>query len=225
MSRIQAIETEYKGYHFRSRLEARWAVFFDTLGIQWKYESEGYETSYGDRYLPDFVLTGYGGRRWTADGGEQGDVYVEIKGDPDGLVKDFDWQVRLHDYGGVLPNFADSFDSHPVRGLLLLGDIPEASQSKVYLHPLIQHRKGLVRSWAMFTPEYINVAKQDVLAELLSIYPDYCADTEPNLWRIEARQVHTHKYYQKVYDAYAAARSARFEHGQSGARSLLGRAR
>lgn len=25
---IKAIETEYKGYRFRSRLEARWAVFF-----------------------------------------------------------------------------------------------------------------------------------------------------------------------------------------------------
>lgn len=40
---IQAIETVYKGYHFRSRLEARWAVFFDTLGIEWEYEKEGYD--------------------------------------------------------------------------------------------------------------------------------------------------------------------------------------
>lgn len=31
MSFPQVIETEYKGYRFRSRLEARWAVFFDTL--------------------------------------------------------------------------------------------------------------------------------------------------------------------------------------------------
>jgi hypothetical protein len=26
---IQAIETVYRGHRFRSRLEARWAVFFD----------------------------------------------------------------------------------------------------------------------------------------------------------------------------------------------------
>jgi hypothetical protein len=32
---IVAIPTRYKGYHFRSRLEARWAVFFDALGIKW----------------------------------------------------------------------------------------------------------------------------------------------------------------------------------------------
>ena len=30
---IKAIETEYNGYKFRSRLEARWAVFFDALGV------------------------------------------------------------------------------------------------------------------------------------------------------------------------------------------------
>ena len=32
---IKAIPTEYKGYRFRSRLEARWAVFFDACGADW----------------------------------------------------------------------------------------------------------------------------------------------------------------------------------------------
>lgn len=40
---IQAIETHYKGYRFRSRLEARWAIVFDGLGVDWEYEKEGYE--------------------------------------------------------------------------------------------------------------------------------------------------------------------------------------
>lgn len=52
---IKAIETEYNGYMFRSRLEARWAVFFDTLNIEYKYETEGWEMD-GGRYLPDFWL-------------------------------------------------------------------------------------------------------------------------------------------------------------------------
>lgn len=52
---MKAIETRYKGYRFRSRLEARWAVFFDALGTQWRYEVEGYELPSG-RYLPDFLL-------------------------------------------------------------------------------------------------------------------------------------------------------------------------
>jgi hypothetical protein len=50
---IQALETTYKGTRFRSRLEARWAVFFDALGIKWEYEPQGYLTSQGP-YLPDF---------------------------------------------------------------------------------------------------------------------------------------------------------------------------
>lgn len=52
---IKAIETEYRGYRFRSRGEAKWAVFMDTAGVQWDYEPEGFETSAG-RYLPDFFL-------------------------------------------------------------------------------------------------------------------------------------------------------------------------
>jgi hypothetical protein len=67
---IRALETRYKGYRFRSRLEARWAVFFDALGLDWQYEPEGYDLSgvEVDRcrpveltgrdafYLPDFLL-------------------------------------------------------------------------------------------------------------------------------------------------------------------------
>lgn len=53
---IKAIETEYNGYRFRSRLEARWAVFFDVLHIKYEYEPEGYELTDGSWYLPDFYL-------------------------------------------------------------------------------------------------------------------------------------------------------------------------
>lgn len=53
---IKAIETEYKNYRYRSRLEARWAVYFDTLGIAYEYEKEGFEFEDGTRYLPDFWL-------------------------------------------------------------------------------------------------------------------------------------------------------------------------
>lgn len=53
---IKPIETKYKGYTFRSRLEARWAVFFDALDIKWEYEPEGFKLSDGTYYLPDFYL-------------------------------------------------------------------------------------------------------------------------------------------------------------------------
>lgn len=57
---IKAIETRYAGCRFRSRLEARWAVFFDSLGVAWEYEKEGFETPDGG-YLPDFWLPNGGG--------------------------------------------------------------------------------------------------------------------------------------------------------------------
>lgn len=51
---MKAIETRYNGHRFRSRTEARWAVFFDHLGVKFEYEPEGYELLDGTRYLPDF---------------------------------------------------------------------------------------------------------------------------------------------------------------------------
>ena len=57
---INSIQTVYKNITFRSRLEARWAVFFDELNINWQYEPEGFY-EYGIKYLPDFALYGYHG--------------------------------------------------------------------------------------------------------------------------------------------------------------------
>lgn len=56
MNSIKPIETYYNGYRFRSRLEARWAVFFDSLKIPWVYEPEGLEINNNIHYLPDFYL-------------------------------------------------------------------------------------------------------------------------------------------------------------------------
>jgi hypothetical protein len=62
---LKAIDTFYKGHRFRSRLEARWAVFFDRQGIKYNYELEGY--AFDDyRYLPDFWIPSW-------------EVYLEIK--------------------------------------------------------------------------------------------------------------------------------------------------
>lgn len=58
MTTIKAIETRYKGYRFRSRLEARWAVFFDALNGdgRWEYEKEGFDLGNLGWYLPDFYI-------------------------------------------------------------------------------------------------------------------------------------------------------------------------
>lgn len=78
MVEIKAIETEYNGYKFRSRLEARWAVFFDSLGIKYEYEPEGFELPSGAMYLPDFKVKCFGTRISNKD--EPFDLYIEVKG-------------------------------------------------------------------------------------------------------------------------------------------------
>lgn len=66
---IRPIETCYHGCRFRSRAEARWAVFFDAAGARWDYEPQGFEVD-GVAYLPDF-------RVWI-DGRP---LWVEVKGE------------------------------------------------------------------------------------------------------------------------------------------------
>lgn len=48
---VNAIPTRYAGCQFRSRLEAKWAAFFDLLGWNWEYEPIDL-----NGYIPDFVL-------------------------------------------------------------------------------------------------------------------------------------------------------------------------
>jgi hypothetical protein len=40
---IEAIQTSYKGTTYRSKIEARWATFFDCLGVTYEYEPESFE--------------------------------------------------------------------------------------------------------------------------------------------------------------------------------------
>jgi hypothetical protein len=76
---IGAIETVYDGYRFRSRLEARWAVFFKTARIRYIYEPECFRMpTDGELYLPDFYLPDVN-MRTTED---KGGIYVEVKPPP-----------------------------------------------------------------------------------------------------------------------------------------------
>lgn len=46
-------------------------MFFDSLGLRWEYEPEGYELGGGVRYLPDFLLVDL--RCWVEIKGSEGD--------------------------------------------------------------------------------------------------------------------------------------------------------
>jgi hypothetical protein len=89
---VRPIETHYKGYRFRSRLEARWAVFFDALGLAWEYEPEGFELGDGLRYLPDFRV-----RYPECDNNGKVFQWFEVKGDLRGVTSN-EWlkMYRFH---------------------------------------------------------------------------------------------------------------------------------
>lgn len=68
---VKSKNTKYNGYNFRSRLEARWAVFFDAIGIKYHYEYQDFTLRSGSRYLPDFYFP-------TFEGGCHGEVKHEF---------------------------------------------------------------------------------------------------------------------------------------------------
>lgn len=192
----QAIETHYAGCRFRSRLEARWAVFFDALGIDWDYEPQGYVLFGGKGYLPDFHLPRLG-------------VWVEVKGEMTGEA--LATIVNAVDYGGALPGIANSGDSgRDPRGLLLLGPVPKAGHTSP-MHSIFQHREGVTRNLATFT--YGGIVVQH---DQHSLYWDATGET-----CIEGDYVNlltpglSGAIQPAVAAAYSAARMARFEHGQT----------
>lgn len=204
---MHVIETEYKGYKFRSRLEARWAVFLDALGIEWKYEAEGYEL--GEyRYLPDFWLPRLG-------------LWAEVKGDPDGLRKDFDRMRAILGPKSPLPGFATG-----ETAVMLLGDIPELGHSVTVLHPCLARDEAgpLCRSWGYFVPakggghQFLRDHHQSWLYLLFGIYcsvdPGDSADSHG--WNPRAHVLDTPGAFSGILDAYKGARQARFEHGANG---------
>lgn len=102
---MKAIETQYKGYRFRSRLEARWAVFFDALGLDWEYEPEGFDLGPAGWYLPDFRMRTPGGQN----------IWYEIK--PSSVTSDpkFDaFEKACHSDGGDGGNWAFMLSGDPV---------------------------------------------------------------------------------------------------------------
>lgn len=76
MGDVIALPTVYKGTRFESRLEARWAVFFDEKNVRWSYEKQGFKVS-GECYLPDFDLSEHFGQT----------VLFEVKGKHPGEEK------------------------------------------------------------------------------------------------------------------------------------------
>lgn len=73
------IPTPYDGVKYRSRTEARWAVFFKHLHIKCEYEVQGFDIGDGEAYLPDFIVL-LSDIVWT-------EVKPSVWADPDGVAR------------------------------------------------------------------------------------------------------------------------------------------
>ncbi len=113
--RIKAIPTRYKGYDFRSKLEAQWAIFFDACEIAWEYELEGYELGNGMRYQPDFLL--HDVRVCHQIERVLPDLWVEIKG----VLRDGDAE-KIISFSGI--NDPDASGYGVPRPIVVFGSIP-----------------------------------------------------------------------------------------------------
>lgn len=201
--RTRSIDTRYAGCHFRSRLEARWAVFFDKLGVDWQYEPQGFEVTFDDdpdekpgRYLPDFHLPRLG-------------TYVEVKGNM--AERDLRRLVQ-----GVIPHGL-SLGATGTPAVIILGDTPRLQDHRAPTHVGLTFHKG-----AVFAGRY-HWTDAGTLTE--GPGRDLAVGTDGGLveWnhRIAAWLTEeTFGYWGRdplVTDAYLAARSARFEFGAAGA--------
>lgn len=200
---IKAIETRYAGCRFRSRLEARWAVFFDHLGIRWDYEPEGYSTPAGG-YLPDFMLHLPNER-----------TLFEVK--PESQA-DEDTDKRWF------------YASNAADGRLIVAyGMPRPDQ----LEPSLGHMNGHLNlidgrgdedcwGWDNFYAFCLCPWCRKVGIEFGGRGARVCGHAKHGLTYREAENQigHSDKAYSyddpRIVDAYVAARSARFEHGERG---------
>lgn len=196
--RVKAIETSYAGCRFRSRLEARWAVFFDTLGIEWQYEAEGYETAAG-RYLPDFWLPGLG--HW-----------VEVKGrfTPADLKRTAEalWDMRT------------PVDKQVTPQLLILGPVPRPGCA--WLHVRFDLAAGVLLWQQVFFAESGGYRTRALHQPIVFERNDFAKATNDSAVEQFCRGLVEVSYDERltvdpdVDRAYSTARAARFEFGASG---------
>ena len=211
---VKSIETVYNGYRFRSRLEARWAVFFDNAYIKYEYEPEGFEVNWADevyRYLPDFYLP-------------ELKVYVEVKPSLDKLMEEQEKISYMIDYRNT-----------PISdGLLILGQIPNYQSWYEGGKPIAP--KFLFYKWNKGVESYLAVidsthGKPKLFLEDYGLntsapeLPSSCINDDLTYYAY-GMSIDIDGYYFKMSDhdwsnisedmrsAYNAARQARFEHGE-----------
>lgn len=214
MNEIKAIETEYAGCRFRSRLEARWAVFFDALRVQWEYEPQGYDIR-GKAYLPDFWLPG--SRLWVEVKGSEEALDVQLL--VDAVIPH--WGLPASPDGTAVPDVSRAGDR-----MLILGPIPRKPGPDVWphmpVHTVLSFWKGdVVAKAGWFTDDggiRVESLTDAVIGNDSGDINWQTRGTEWGNWTGGGGLVYGQREElpRRVMAAYSAARKARFEHGERG---------
>lgn len=198
---VRPIETEYRGYRFRSRLEARWAVFFDQLGVRWEYEPQGFETPAGP-YLPDFLLHDVNGERG---------VWFEVK--PTNATSDDERWAHL-----VLGTERELIVAYGMSGPDQCDYRPDGDL--VLIEAVLDNNGEVVAGEDGWREFCICPVCDRIGIQYQGAHGRVCWHDG---W--EADEYGPGSGHPRVLASYAAARSARFEHGESGPGVVLSQRR
>lgn len=180
---IKPIETYYNGCLFRSRLEARWAVFFDACGVKWEYEPEGYDLGNGIWYLPDFLLHDVVFNH--AAYSRHNDLYVEVKG-----VMTADDALKIKKFSEECP-------------ILVVGEIPKGEEFTALCEDM---------SWRNASFDVVPFNFETVDGDYFGAFPGVDLDGDFELFGDDCSYLDAMDTKLTAI-AYRKARCARFEHG------------
>lgn len=193
MPRINAKETFYKGYRFRSRLEARWAVFFDALGVKYEYEPQGFMLPSGKCYLPDFKIKCYGTRGDFCN--TPFDLWIEVKGEM--TQEDAD---KIHEFAGQIVYY-DQWSMYKIENpVLVVGNIPDPY---AYFDSMYNYKE--MNGIRIYPWNYETIDGD--------YYAAYPAVKDGRFYLDGADYMTMNPYV--IRDAFIKARQARFEHGET----------
>ena len=194
---MKAIETVYGGYRFRSRLEAKWAVFFDACGASWEYEPEGFDLDNGLCYLPDFLLHDIGVR----GNDKRIDLWVEVKG----VMAQRD-AIKIETFAGIDKDSRLQYGEpiNPINPIIVLGEIPRGDNICDIFSSLYDQEK-----WdGMVCPFSFILVDGDNYPALLCVGYNGGLMLLGDQYTIDADECATIR-------AMERARQARFEHGET----------
>jgi hypothetical protein len=126
--------TRYNGIQFRSRLEAKWAAFFDLLNWKWEYEPCDF-----DGWIPDFVIVG-----------REELIFVEVKP-----------IYPFHNYDETVDRIMKNIENCNCKGTILLAGISLFDNGLGYHEPDSEISLGMIYAPDSLEVDDLDVWKKE----------------------------------------------------------------